>query len=401
MKTKISLLLLILANSLQLIVSQTWEYSNALENEWMRKICTHGLDTVYIVGNNGLIARSTDRSLTWNKQYPVTVQLNDIIFCNYTTGFTVGNNGTILKTTNNGDTWTQVSSGTTENLNAIAALGINNIWIVGDDGKVLYSHDGGSSWQIKDLSLSTKLNDISFINNTGYIVGNSAVCYKTTDSGDNWNNNSLNNNGNNLIVQQRANNDLYILYGTEPSNLYVNGEIKPVVPSYISTAVRFSSFYMMNDSIGYGGLFPLIPTGSGYGSVLMTLFKYGDCISTVHLPLYTACDEYSSDILIVNDSIGYAVTGTALYRMNNSTATGISKLQSNEDFNFKQEKDFLIVSPINPERLTELEISTLSGVVICKQKGTEVYIATIRSGLYLIKVISDNNSFVVKKWIKY
>lgn len=87
MKTKISLLLLILANSLQLIVSQTWEYSNALENEWMRKICTHGLDTVYVVGNNGLIARSTDRSLTWNKQYPVTAQLNDIIFCNYTTGF--------------------------------------------------------------------------------------------------------------------------------------------------------------------------------------------------------------------------------------------------------------------------------------------------------------------------
>ena len=74
-----------------------WEYVNTLQNEWLQKICTQGLDTVYIVGRNGLIAKSTDRALTWSKQYPVKTQLNDIIFCNHTTGFAVGDNGTILR----------------------------------------------------------------------------------------------------------------------------------------------------------------------------------------------------------------------------------------------------------------------------------------------------------------
>jgi photosystem II stability/assembly factor-like uncharacterized protein len=210
MKTKLTLFLLLLASSLQLMFSQTWEYSNALEGEWMRKICTQGLDTVYIVGHNGLIARSTDRSATWTKQYPVTAQLNDIIFCNHATGFAVGNNGTILKTTDSGDSWTQVSSGTTQNLNAIAAASIGNIWTVGDNGVALYSRDGGNIWQEKNLSLTAKLNDVSFRNGTGYIVGNNSVCYKTTDTGENWNNLELTG-GDNLIVQQTENGHLYIL----------------------------------------------------------------------------------------------------------------------------------------------------------------------------------------------
>jgi len=204
MKTKLTLFLLLLTSSLQLMFSQIWEYSNALESEWMRKICTQGLDTVYIVGHNGLIARSTDRSATWTKQYPVTTQLNDIIFCNNTTGFAVGNNGTILKTIDSGDTWTQVSSGTTQNLNAIAAVSIDNIWAVGDNGVVLYSHNCGSTWQVKDLSLTATLNDISFRNGTGYIVGNNSACLKTTDAGENWNNLELTG-GDNLIVQQAEN----------------------------------------------------------------------------------------------------------------------------------------------------------------------------------------------------
>ncbi|MGB4414025.1 MAG: YCF48-related protein, partial [Paludibacter sp.] len=173
MKTKLLLIAItLLLSSPILLKAQTtqyaWDYVSTLQNEWLQKICTQGLDTVYVVGRNGLIAQSTDRVLTWNKQYPVTAQLNDIIFCNHTTGFAVGNNGTILRTTNAGTTWTQQNSGVTVNLNAIAATGTDNIWAVGDSGKVVYSTNAGVTWQKKDFSTLTNLNDISFRNNIGY-----------------------------------------------------------------------------------------------------------------------------------------------------------------------------------------------------------------------------------------
>src|ERR1035437_10278764 len=158
MKIKLLILvtILLLARPVSLKAQTTqyvWDYVSSLQNEWLQKICTQGLDTVYIVGRNGLIARSTDRTSTWSKQYPVTTQLNDIIFCNHITGFAVGNNGTILRTADAGMSWTPMNSGVTVNLNAIAATGTDNIWAVGDSGKVVYSTNAGVSWEKKDFSV--------------------------------------------------------------------------------------------------------------------------------------------------------------------------------------------------------------------------------------------------------
>ena len=147
MKTKLIVIAAIIFMSLTVSVSaQSWEYVNTLQNEWLQKICTQGEDTVYIVGQNGLIAKSTDRALTWNKQYISSkVTLNDIIFCSHTTGFAVGNGGTILKTTDAGANWIPVTSSTTNNINAIAASGLDNIWAVGDNNLILKSIDLGNT----------------------------------------------------------------------------------------------------------------------------------------------------------------------------------------------------------------------------------------------------------------
>jgi hypothetical protein len=75
--------------SVHLLNAQTsWEYVSSIQNEWMRKICTQGLDTVYIVGENGLIAQSTDRG---EAQFPAPhnfsmgfhyIYIGDIGYCN-------------------------------------------------------------------------------------------------------------------------------------------------------------------------------------------------------------------------------------------------------------------------------------------------------------------------------
>jgi len=61
----------------------------------------------------------------------------------------------------------------------------------------------------------------------------------------------------------------------------------------------------------------------------------------------------------------------------------------------------LKVIPTNSKRITDVKITSLSGAIISKQKGDEVNIATVPPGLYIVKIIFDNKSFAVKKWIKY
>lgn len=54
MKTKLLFLAtFIISVSFIKVSAQTaykWENVNSLQNEWLQKICTQGLDTVYIVG---------------------------------------------------------------------------------------------------------------------------------------------------------------------------------------------------------------------------------------------------------------------------------------------------------------------------------------------------------------
>jgi photosystem II stability/assembly factor-like uncharacterized protein len=162
--------------------AQEWGYVNTLTDEWLCKICTQGLDTVYIVGENGLIARSTDPGATWNKQYFVTgVALNDIIFIDHYTGFVVGEQSNILKTVDAGENWNVVLSGVTSSINAVAATGMNNIWAVGDNSLILHSVDGGETWEQENIlpENNRKLLDIKFEGNLGYFTGDYATVYKT------------------------------------------------------------------------------------------------------------------------------------------------------------------------------------------------------------------------------
>lgn len=60
-------------------------------------------DTVYIIGENGFITRTTNAGLSWEIQASgTTVQLRHIVFTGKDTGYIAGSYGVILKTTNGG-----------------------------------------------------------------------------------------------------------------------------------------------------------------------------------------------------------------------------------------------------------------------------------------------------------
>jgi photosystem II stability/assembly factor-like uncharacterized protein len=167
--------------------AQTWEYVSTMKNEYMRKVCTKGLDTVFVVGENGLIACSPDRALTWQKQYPVATRLNDIVFSDSSTGFAVGDGGVILKTADAGDSWTPLASGTTKNINALAVTDGGDVWAVGDNGTILCSLNKGDEWLAKNIASDTRdLYDVEFRDTLGYITGEGGKILKTMDKGISW-----------------------------------------------------------------------------------------------------------------------------------------------------------------------------------------------------------------------
>ena len=403
MKKKLFLLATIIAVFQSFTVNaQNWEYSNAFESDWLMKICTQGLDTVYIVGDNGLVAKSTDRAKTWNKQYHSSeATLNDIIFINDTIGFIVGANGTILKTIDAGKIWTQVTSGTTENINAIAATGLDNIWAVGDNGLILYSHDGGDVWNIKDLSLATKLNDISFRNGIGYIVGNMNTYYKTNNYGVEWSkeNFNLKNEFNEPIdsfnlfsISQTSNSSAYVIYGIDNRPLYLNFDNQ-----FLINTPDISCYTMANDSIGYGVW--ASTTTNGAHSIIILKIKNGNYLEETRLyPKNNQINQIHSDIVILNESTGYLVSGNFLYKIC-GIVDGENDIIFSSKITLRQIDQKLVISSFS-KKIQEIELMTLSGMIIRKYKGNQVDITNIPSGLYLVKAVFANKSYAIKKWIK-
>jgi len=184
-------------------------------------------NTVYAVGNQGVILKSTDKGLTWNLEDSASiVNLNGICFTGSSKGYIVGDMGTLL-TTDAGGAWTSMESGTHYHLNAVGAASndlvfaagykgmilkqsgdtweevasptIHAIYCIdfasetvgiaaGDSGTIVRTADGGTTWSKVDVPYNnTAFLDVYFPSaTTGYLSGQQGVILKTTDGGITW-----------------------------------------------------------------------------------------------------------------------------------------------------------------------------------------------------------------------
>lgn len=414
MRAKLILILFfsLLQSHLIFTNAQNWEYSNAFENEWLQKICTQGLDTVYIVGDNGLIAKSTDRTKTWTKQYPVNVKLNDIIFCNQNIGFAVGDNGIILKTIDAGNTWIQTTSNATENINAIAATGLDNIWAVGNNSLVLYSGNSGNVWEKRNILTENnrKLLDIAFRNGLGYFIGNYATAYLTENFGNSWHKQTLVENTfefQQLHCINLTSNKMYIMYDFERVIFSKqNGEINWINKNM---PIDNGKSYFINDSVGYFiGILP-IPTG-GTGN---STFAINKTINGATDWVYNFTSEYKShgfpdsnhmDICFANDTIGYAVLGAALLKtpsLSTNPIDAVTTTKANAVSILQKGSILQIISPLN--KINTIEMFDIYGKRLRIQPAitNSINISFIPQGMYLILINFSDNKSVTKKYIKH
>ncbi len=126
----------------------------------------------YICGDNGTFLK-----LVYALPVPVSItviplstgvsnNLNAVAALNDSNNIMLaGSGGMILKSTNAGASWVQQSSGTTNNLKFIYAVNQNDIWIGGENGTMLHTINGGTNWLLQTVNSTANINSMMFMSN--------------------------------------------------------------------------------------------------------------------------------------------------------------------------------------------------------------------------------------------
>lgn len=157
---------------------KTWtDVSGRLENpDRLHLNAVSGIDnTVFILGEAGLVFRSTDAGATWQTlespddgsffaihltKQANTAQLDVLI---------VGLEGSVFRSRNNGDDWDAIDSPISYNLNGIYTDDNGLLLIVGNDGAVLRSTDGGETLEAYRQLNQITLSSVTVAANGNYI----------------------------------------------------------------------------------------------------------------------------------------------------------------------------------------------------------------------------------------
>ncbi len=142
--------------------------------------------SAWIVGDGGIILKTQDGGITWQKQVsPTDKNLYSVYFVDNTNGWAVGDNGTIIQT-KDGSNWQTVSSPAGgRRLRCVNFYGFNNGWAVGDLGTILYWN--GTEWKKQESPTTQHLYAVDFINSSeGWIVGDSGTILYTNNGGNKW-----------------------------------------------------------------------------------------------------------------------------------------------------------------------------------------------------------------------
>ena len=151
---------------------KTWSVQRFGNDEMLWSIACTNSEQAWVVGNRGLILRTSDSGKHWNKEdTEVSKSLFRVRFSGKT-GWIVGEHGTLLKLENGTGKWEQVPLSTSEDLLNIHWSG-NEGWIIGTSGIILHSIDNGKIWQQEISPVKNDLISLFFLpSGEGWIGGN-------------------------------------------------------------------------------------------------------------------------------------------------------------------------------------------------------------------------------------
>jgi len=393
-----------------------FEWVNTLRYESMSNLSIRGVDTVIVVGGNGLVAKSVNHGQNWSKQYLATnIMLRDVVFCNSTLVLAVGDKGIIFKSMNAGLNWSKISSGTTYNIKAIAATGMDNIWAVGDSSLVLHSTDSGQTWQKMNLTSSiVSFTDVDFKNANGFIIGSSGMVFKTINDGGNWSQVTSaaiadNSSYYNSLSMTEHRSSMINNYYSYNNTMFSTVDNTNWTQSTLNLFGGINGLHYVNDTLAY--ITTVNYTTCGCGDGYITVYKTkngGSNWSTV----YNTRGNWGSEFKFSNTAVGYFLNDVALYiipatgEFGNQIYNALKETYEQPAITIKQFQDKLIINSAS-KSITAVEIRIVTGsLVVAKNNQNslsqqELNTQNLPKGIYLIRTLFDDNTTYSQKWIKY
>ncbi|OQA00089.1 MAG: Ycf48-like protein precursor [Bacteroidetes bacterium ADurb.Bin408] len=141
----------------------------------------------YIVGQGGIILKTTDGGNTWlNVESGTKETLFSVSFVDKKTGYACGMKGTVIKTEDSGLTWKKLTLPVSNYLRVICAVDKPRIYAFGEKGTGVLSNDNGKTWEIINKFTNSDITSVQFINNKTAYLGTYTISYKTVDGGKSW-----------------------------------------------------------------------------------------------------------------------------------------------------------------------------------------------------------------------
>ena len=155
-------------------------------------------DRVWIVGDGGTLLTSTDGGRHFNRTILKMGQstrdrkgqdaddLYSLLFADDQHGFIVGDRGTIIASSDSGASWRDQKSGTTSQLFHLAFKGSRG-WAVGTDGTILHTDNSGATWFTQYSGVHEDLNRVFVVTDkVALVTGDKGVLLRTDSWGTNW-----------------------------------------------------------------------------------------------------------------------------------------------------------------------------------------------------------------------
>lgn len=144
-------------------------WTNIVNKKYINNVCPVSTNTIFAVGSRtdyeGAIFRTDDFGSSFDILSTVdhsdsrNKQFNSISFSNKSTAWVVGDSGLLLKSIDSGLTWNRQRNLTSENLSKVKFIDSNIGWISGGN-KIFLTYDGGLTWKDKSIVTSTPVRDV-------------------------------------------------------------------------------------------------------------------------------------------------------------------------------------------------------------------------------------------------
>lgn len=221
--------------------------------------------SLFAVGEKGTIIKVDKEGGSWEFVKVAGTEafnLNDITFVDANNGYIVGNNGLILKTTDAGTTWNIVNTTyKVYNLNSVDFKDVANGVVAGANGNIMITNDGGATWKEakeinKDYTNKYTINKVKFMGADKYLVaGSNGFAKLMTEDASNFTNVTPDMTETIVDVYQISASNFVLATTNSIYTSTDNGSTWEKTQATTTNANQFTSvgYYEVNDDAGFEG----------------------------------------------------------------------------------------------------------------------------------------------------